>query len=1648
MSELNEKHVKTRIVHKHDLEKHWDLAAGFVPKQGELIIYDIEVDADGNILPGALTDAEGNYILKNEREKPYTYERFKIGDGITKVKDLPFAAPIAQGLCDGSTITGINTTAGCRGFNVTAISPVGYDSVEVAPESMTLTLDSVEGLVEGDICSLAINKNYMDFGKITSISGNTLTIDSYPDDLTAAIVDSTTIGSGDRVSFLFVAKKQDIGTSLFCSAQHAEGWDTYALMTCAHAEGNSTIASGKYSHAEGDNTFAGYAAHAEGQRSTAIGGVSHAEGSNTTASGTASHAEGQLSTAAGNHSHAEGYDTDALGNRAHSEGYKTTAEGIDSHAEGSATKAIGNQSHAEGQGAEAHGWTAHAEGYKTQATKNKAHAEGGNTTASGETAHAEGHYTVASGYASHAEGYSSDPTNDKLTQATAKGAHAEGTDTLASGIGAHAEGCNTVAQGEKSHAEGFGTTASGEASHAEGCSTTATGDYSHSEGNTAKAYAKNSHAEGLGTTTGSSTESNKADGAHAEGRYTAALGQASHAEGNSTVASGAHSHAEGTGTNATYSRAHAEGWSTQAIADSAHAEGKQTIAGADFSHAEGEGTKATSKWQHVQGCYNVADPTGTNSVKGTYAHIVGNGTSEEARSNAHTLDWKGNAWYAGRVTVGENKEPLVKASEVASIQDTINTANVELTNLEKRVNTIENAAEGTIYNYVTDSTSAYKKVVPDASMSNAIIKKVGSAVYINPDSEITFPYVYSFSSMDEDLTVSKEGDSFVFSGVSGENGACVVIYDAASSPEYLEAGEYEFVLKYADGSAHTMWEAGLEIYDRDNNYAYVGGGTVNGYTNVRIPFSIPESKYYIIILRFNLPGAMGDIGTVIVTPMFVKKGGGIVKSPVTSIRSNNIYNIPNTVTSMDGYGLGISDTLYNYIDFEEKTFVQMVAEREFKDGDANSATMLTDRTTTIYALNNKNVVDISDKLTFDGSIDVTAGNYVFVQNALELNIPSVITFAVKIDEYASKEYVENSLSGKVSKETDTTKLGNFGGLYGISTTGEETTFKVTNQTGSGSIPIRGTGGVIVGGTPTADSHLATKGYVDTTASTKVDEWDGATGGYMTLRTRIHKTSGDETLLIRAHNQPLASAIATWNTQKQLSTEAPTGEKHCTNKKYVDNAVIPLQTQANDLERRLANVEQAAKGNIYDFITDDSADYKKTVPSIALPYAMIEKVGSIAVKGGATLPNGYVSLNSGDGMNGEGIDVATVSYNDKTGVYTFTGYLNNAGAVLTNKLFLDAGFYSFFIAECTSEIWCLSVTIYDENDEVLETLVSEYSPQNVDFTIPDGGAYVTLSFSDWGAMGDMGTQTVRPALICNNPYIKKSPITAIKSYGKNLFDESEITYATSSTQSQDTKFGVVEDGYLKAKYGAYGTTVLWAPFTTHLEAGSYTVSCDVYIGSESPTLNLVMGLSQGKGSAGMYIRQRSVDGFDQWYRVTNTFNNVEEGDYFFAGCGGGNASNYNRLNVRFKNIQVERGTTATDFSPYLATTYNIPQEVLDLKDQDEQPIYGVGINDTLYNYIDFENKTLVRMVGQRMWEPEDEERSDILTDAITTIYPLDEVDVVDISQYLTFNGDIEVEGNGTLVFENELKLDAPSTVTYQTKIDISTPVYNNAEGGAY
>ena len=80
------KEMNTRVINKHDYEVNWIKATNFIPKRGELIIYDAEFDDLGNTV-----------ALPAGRTEPIFYARYKIGDGVTNVNNLPFANSFITG---------------------------------------------------------------------------------------------------------------------------------------------------------------------------------------------------------------------------------------------------------------------------------------------------------------------------------------------------------------------------------------------------------------------------------------------------------------------------------------------------------------------------------------------------------------------------------------------------------------------------------------------------------------------------------------------------------------------------------------------------------------------------------------------------------------------------------------------------------------------------------------------------------------------------------------------------------------------------------------------------------------------------------------------------------------------------------------------------------------------------------------------------------------------------------------------------------------------------------------------------------------------------------------------------------------------------------------------------------------------------------------------------------------------------------------------------------------------------------------------------------------------------------------------------------------------------------------------------------------
>lgn len=196
----------------------------------------------------------------------------------------------------------------------------------------------------------------------------------------------------------------------------------------------------------------------------------------------------------------------------------------------------------------------------------------------------------------------------------------------------------------------------------------AAGYASFSMGTNTKAIASHSHAEGEDCLAADMYT-------HAEGLRAIATGFASHTEGLETTASGSYSHAEGSDTISSNTGSHSEGWHTAARGSGSHAEGIgcEVLLMANDAHAQNYYTIAAKAASTVLGTFNEIDeyegtihPSGFERY-GKYAIILGNGSDENTRSNALTVDWNGNVDITGSYKINGN---ALSASNVGAVPTT------------------------------------------------------------------------------------------------------------------------------------------------------------------------------------------------------------------------------------------------------------------------------------------------------------------------------------------------------------------------------------------------------------------------------------------------------------------------------------------------------------------------------------------------------------------------------------------------------------------------------------------------------------------------------------------------------------------------------------------------------------------------------------------------------------------------------------------------------------------------------------------------------------------------------------------------------------------------------------------------------------------
>ena len=337
------------------------------------------------------------------------------------------------------------------------------------------------------------------------------------------------------------------------------------------------------------------------------------------------------------------------------------ASGYYSFAEGSSTRATGSSSHAEGSSSQANGSYSHAEGNNTRANENSSHAEGGNTEASADYSHVEGYNTKAQGEYSHAEGNASITTN----------------------IATHAEGQGAQAKGKYSHAEGYYTKAYRQSQHVEGefnvpeelvFEQQTTSGYYQTGGLTSSVFVLSS--------TPTYTAGNNCF------TYSGIFTQTPFSEvKNGTIFT------DTTGVITTYYKA----------------------LGTPYKY------NVTSTIYQYRVSATVYSVKNLNDNKGEYVHITGNGTSS-VPSNAHTLDWNGNAWYSGDVYVGStsgtNKDEGSKKLATEEYADNIVYVGPEEPTNENTSVWIDTDANADTAEEWRTSLDVYSKAETDAAIEN------------------------------------------------------------------------------------------------------------------------------------------------------------------------------------------------------------------------------------------------------------------------------------------------------------------------------------------------------------------------------------------------------------------------------------------------------------------------------------------------------------------------------------------------------------------------------------------------------------------------------------------------------------------------------------------------------------------------------------------------------------------------------------------------------------------------------------------------------------------------------------------------------------------------------------------------------------------
>lgn len=412
-----------------------------------------------------------------------------------------------------------------------------------------------------------------------------------------------------------------------------------------------------------------------------------------------------------------------------------------------------------------------------------------------------------------------------------------------------------------------------------------------------------------------------------------------------------------------------------------------------------------------------------------------------------------------------------------------------------------------------------------------------------------------------------------------------------------------------------------------------------------------------------------------------------------------------------------------------------------------------------------------------------------------------------------------------------------------------------------------------------------------------------------------------------------------------------------------DAELAEKADADDVSvntKSIANIQSLLNGAISTQQTDTDTAYTKTVPSGAQPYAAIDAIGGKTVVWNQIIYNGDFSLGTTSWGYPSGITI-TVADNVATMTVAADGdnYAQQAyPGVVGHKYLLVMDVWSdtadisparvyYGGAADTSYYTIQSANTWETFAVVFECATNQYNfvrlrnPKATTTT-----KYRNVHLHDLTSLYEAGNEPTTVAefqsrypasYYAYDPgSLKSAAVTGAVSVGKNLCDL-DTAWAGISTATKGAD-GVWTLSSLASIY----SKKIWE------NDGAYTGQISVQYERKD-------GGSSGVGfrfkivyTDGTYDSVGTVSRQTEWTQVSTVSSDSKIVSYV-------DGTYNNSIECYIRNAQIELGSTATAYTPYMTSTLPIPSAVQQL------PGYGWSAG-TAYNYVDWERKVYVQRVA--------------------------------------------------------------------------------------